>query len=154
MKNVAIIACFAFLILLGIYLLWPPYVIRLVESFLPAAPVEYVIENKFRGIVKLRLYSRNGVPSLPLSRKVVLAIPAAGILDITGGDPMAKLNFPTARFKDGTQIPFDDPNDRTSGRLVFINLGRYANGREAWYFIGTRAEADDLYQKVSAKRTN
>ncbi len=154
MKLLGYVLVILGLLTLFTYLVWPPFVIRTVENLLPAARIEYVVENGFHGIIRLRLYSRSGVSSIPLLRRVVLPIPFNGMLDITGGDPMAKMNRPEAHFRDGRVIPFDDPNDNTPRPLVLIDLGRYENGKEAWYFLGSRAEADELYQKISSKRAN
>jgi len=154
MKTAFIVLFVISLMIVVVVFAFPKFVTKSVERILPAAPIHFILEDDFRGLIKLKLYQTDGVLSTPLFNKVKLKIPSSGILKITGGDPLQKYNYPKIFFKNGQEIAFDDPNKADSNELRFFHLGRYKDGTEAWFFVGTRNQAEEIYREISSARSS
>lgn len=107
----------------------------------PTYEVEYVIPNNYKGEFFIELNSPDGTKLQKKSGKYVLIIPSTGKLRIRGEIPFNGFQEISARFEDGTKIPFEAYIQKDEKGLWLIEK---SSADVIRCFVGTKSEYEKL----------
>jgi hypothetical protein len=114
-------------------------------------PVELVVPKGFIGTVWL-LLDPDGQDIPLVDGRYRISVPADGILRVRSHQPMEQWHSFSARYDDGTPIPWDDSSNARVGPEVVAVQGSWAHlsrrgGREYRYhryFVGTAKQRSEM----------
>jgi hypothetical protein len=117
---------------LSIWLLW-----FLVYGYVnrEGTPVHFVVQNGFKGPIRLPLDPIDGKDVVPTNGQFVYVIPADGLLRVKSFEPFRRWHKETASYENGSAIPSEN---QTWIGIVFFGGGE--NGQGMWWFVGTKTE--------------